>query len=52
MREKIFRRLRQELPYELDVVQTEAKSFEDSSLLLKHDILVPSETVRLLNTHR
>jgi len=45
VREKIFRRLRQELPYEIDVVPKEYATLKDDSLLFRHNIIVSSEIV-------
>jgi len=48
VREKIFRRLRQELPYEIEVVPKAYEALKDGSLLFRHSIQVPSETVSTL----
>ena len=50
VREKVFLRLRQELPYELEVITVEHRTLPDGSLLLKQQILVPTEIVRF-HTH-
>ncbi len=46
VRERVFLRLRQELPYELEVKTVEHRTLPDGSLLLKQQILVPTEIVR------
>lgn len=50
VREKIFRRLRSELPYRLSVDVLESRQFPDGSLLVKQEILVPTETVSRLTS--
>ena len=49
VREKVFRRLRQELPYEIDVVPKSYEVLKDGSLLFRHNIIVPTESVSKLS---
>ena len=48
VREKLFRRLRQEVPYALGLRAEHDEQLPDGSLLLRQAIIVPSDQVTCL----
>jgi GTP-binding protein Era len=46
LREKVFRRLYKELPYELSLQDVSFKTLADGSLRIEKNILVPTDQVR------
>ena len=49
VREKVFERLRQELPYEIEVKAVGQRQLADGSLRFDQTVVVPTEMVGLLD---